>query len=83
MADDAALTRGIVVILQDCFGLSAGAELGSHAQKLLVCIKAGESEIALRMQVAKIQRQFFRTVTDDTCKEAVERFRRLVSNNLN
>jgi hypothetical protein len=83
MANDAALRRGIVVILKDCFGLSAGANLGSHAEKLLVSIQAGESEMVLRMQVGKIERQYLRIVTDDTCKEVVERVRKLVSKNSN
>jgi len=78
MADDSTLARGIVVILKACLGLSAtsDAELDRRAEKLLVCVKAGESETALRMQVAKIQYQFNHEVNDGACKKAVERIRK-------
>jgi hypothetical protein len=85
MAKDTALTRGVVVILRDCLELSSKQddELSDRAQKLLTSIRSGESEAALRMQVANIQLELAGFVDDGACKEAVERARKLVRENSN
>jgi hypothetical protein len=86
MADDAALTRGIIVILRECLELSPtikDAELAADAGRLLAQIKAGESEMAIRAEVAKIQQRLSQLVNDDTCKEVASLVRKLVVKNSN
>jgi hypothetical protein len=84
MADDISLAHGIIVILRKCFELSQtedDAELHKHAGKLLAGIKACESEMALRQLAGNAQSQLDGMVNDNTCREVVERARKLVSEN--
>ena len=85
MADDAALVRGIAIILRECFELSQteDAALDGYAERLLASIKAGESELALRMQVGDAQRQLDGIVNNSTCKEVIERACKLMAENSN
>jgi hypothetical protein len=58
MSDDAALIQGIVVIFRKCWDLPrhiTDDDLKDYVALVLKRIKAGESETALFMEVAKIQ----------------------------
>jgi hypothetical protein len=84
MADDIALVNGIMVIFRERFELPQtgnGTELQQHAGKLLVAIKAGESEMALRQLAGNAQNQLDHTVNDSTCRDVVERAQKLVLEN--
>jgi len=84
MADDISLAHGIIVILRKCFELSQtedDAELRKYAEKLLAGIKAGELEMALRKLAGDAQLQLDGMVNDNTCREVVQRVRKLVIEN--
>jgi hypothetical protein len=89
MASDAALIQGVVVICRD--GLDhlplshsiADNDLRPYAKLLFERITAGDSETALRKNVADIQIKLGLSVNDYRCEKIVSRAIALVSENSN